>query len=96
MNEQFKKITHFIELFYSMNEQDYFQDYFGIDKSTIDLSTSILKSTDSKSYLTAGLKEVMEELDGNHDTSIGETLFFYPLIGAINKISYEAVQEDEE
>jgi hypothetical protein len=39
-------------------------------------------------YLKAGVKEKQSEVQNNNKINIEETLFFYPLVGALNKFSH--------
>ena len=40
-------------------------------------------------YLKSGLDLKKIDLSGNTNTNIEETLFFYPLVGALNNLAYK-------
>jgi hypothetical protein len=46
------------------------------------------------SFLHEGIEQKRNELD-NTESPVEETLFFYPLVGVINKIAYEVVQSNQ-
>ena len=52
-----------------------------------------IRYIDLDEYLQAGLKEKFEESGSNENENIEETLFFYPLIGLLNKLASEIAKE---
>lgn len=80
-------VNDFNKFFLSLNQRFSFSDYFNISEESL----KIFKEEANKhlrDYLEEGL-EYNKKLDsvGNDDKEIEESLFFYPLIGAINNLS---------
>jgi hypothetical protein len=48
-----------------------------------------------KSDLIDGIRQKLAEVEGNADVEITETLFFYPLIGAINRLAYSIQKNNQ-
>ncbi len=69
-----------------MNGRYNYYQYFGIDGKGFAEYKEILKSR-LKSDLIDGIRQKLAEVEGNADVEITETLFFYPLIGAINRLA---------
>ena len=42
---------------------------------------------DLMQYMLSGIKERQEEVQDNLNTNIEEPIFFYPLVGTINKLA---------
>ena len=42
-------------------------------------------------FLMRGLSDKQKELDSDEVTAVEETLFFYPLIGLLNKLAKDSV-----
>ena len=83
---------NFIELLFSLNKELSFKDYFEINPKSL---------KDYKKYLTEnalddlkqGLQERIKELDDELDVPIDETLFFYPLVGALNHLAFNIYED---
>lgn len=80
-------VNDFNKFFLSLNQRFSFSDYFNVSEESL----KIFKEEASKhlrDYLEEGL-EYNKKLDsvGKDDKEIEESLFFYPLIGAINNLS---------
>ena len=80
-------VSEFNKFFFNLNSQYSFADYFNVTAKSLDIFKEEL-SKHLRDYLEEGL-EYNKKLDeiANDDKEIEETLFFYPLIGAINNIS---------
>jgi hypothetical protein len=87
-----KETNHFIDQFFSWSDQFNYSNKFGINPSNFQQYKTWLKE-DVRQYLLAGLREKMAEVQDNNNVDIEETLFFYPLIGAINKLAYKIAIE---
>ncbi|MCB0536856.1 MAG: hypothetical protein KDE33_04940 [Bacteroidetes bacterium] len=80
-------VNDFNKFFLSLNQRFSFNDYFNVSEESL----KIFKEEANKhlrDYLEEGL-EYNKKLDnvGKDDKEIEESLFFYPLIGAINNLS---------
>lgn len=80
-------VNDFNKFFLSLNQSFSFSDYFSVSEESL----KIFKEEANKhlrDYLEEGL-EYNKKLDnvGKDDKEIEESLFFYPLIGAINNLS---------
>ena len=80
------EVSAFIDLFFALNSRYNYYSYFGIDGKGFAEYKEILKSR-LKSDLIDGIRQKMAEVEGNADVDITETLFFYPLVGAINRLA---------
>ena len=81
------EVSAFIDFFFALNGRYNYYSYFGIDGKGFAEYKEILKSR-IKSDLIDGIRQKMQEVEGNADVPVTETLFFYPLIGAINRLAY--------
>lgn len=80
----------FIEDFFDLNDKNLinFQEYFGIAGGNLENYKSILLDN-LDNFLAEGIDQKVSEMQGNLGMEIGETLFFYPLIGALNNLAFE-------
>ena len=81
------EVSAFIDFFFALNGRYNYYSYFGIDGKNFGDYKELLKSR-IKSDLIDGIRQKMAEVEGNADVPVTETLFFYPLIGAINRLAY--------
>ena len=80
------EVSSFIDKFFKWNAKfNYFQN-FGISANAERDYKSVLNSK-IKSDLIDGIKQKIVETEDNVNINIEETLFFYPLIGAINRLA---------
>ncbi|WP_298423530.1 cell division protein FtsA [uncultured Kordia sp.] len=89
-----KEVNNFINILFEIHEDFNFSKNFGINARHIDDYKEILKD-DLMGYLKEGIQSKIDELQGNTKIDIEESLFFYPLVGAINKLAYKISQYDE-
>lgn len=87
-----KEYLHFIDTLFSLNKTIPFKDYFGINPKNLDSYRNYL-TENALDDLKLGIKEKVKELNGELDAEIDETLFFYPLIGALNHLAFK-IQTD--
>jgi hypothetical protein len=80
-------VSEFNNFFFNLNAQYSFSDYFNVTTKSLEIFKDEL-SKHLRDYLEEGL-EYNRKLDeiATDDKEIEETLFFYPLIGAINNLS---------
>jgi hypothetical protein len=82
-----KEVENFIDFFFSLNKSFNFENELCVSPNYTHLAKETLKNNLS-SYLSEGValktKAMTEE-----DKALEETLFFYPLIGAINNLAYQ-------
>ena len=48
-----------------------------------------------KNDLISGIKEKIKDSQDNIDINIEETLFFYPLVGAINRLAFKIYNDNK-
>jgi hypothetical protein len=82
------EVNSFIDLFFALNSKFNYYQYFGIDGKGFPEYRDLLK-TRTKSDLIDGIRIKLAEVEGHADVNITETLFFYPLVGAINRLAYQ-------
>lgn len=85
--------TDFLDFFFGMNSKISFRDTFGIEKDVMEYSKTFLykKAEDS---LKMGIQNKIQELKEQSDEQIGETLFFYPLVGSLGSLAFELVNRE--
>lgn len=77
----------FIDWFFTLNKKISFKNNFGINQTHLNAYKDYLKEN-ALDNLKIGLQEKKNEIKGDLDENIDETLFFYPLIGGINHLAY--------
>lgn len=90
--EVFEGYNRFVEVLFSLNKNLPFEDYFGINPKYLESYRKYL-TENAMDDLKLGIKAKQKELNGKLDTEIEETLFFYPLIGALNHLAYKIQTE---
>ena len=88
------EVSSFIDFFFALNGRYNYYQYFGIDGKGFAEYKDILKSR-LKSDLIDGIRQKMAEVEGNEEVNITETLFFYPLIGAINRLAFSIQKNNQ-
>jgi hypothetical protein len=80
-------VKDFNNFFFNLNSQYSFTDYFNVTTKSIEIFKDEL-SKNLRGYLDEGLEfnKKLDEIDSD-DKEIEETLFFYPIIGAINNLT---------
>lgn len=80
-------VGEFNTFFFNLNSQYSFADYFNVTAKSMEIFKEEL-GKHLRDYLEEGL-EYNKKLDevGSDDNEVEETLFFYPIIGAINNLS---------
>lgn len=84
--------NNFIDLFFNINKEFKFKDKFGINPKYLNDYNQIVKEN-SVDNLRISIKEKRKELNNDLDIELEETLFFYPLIGALNNLAFK-IQTD--
>jgi hypothetical protein len=83
-----KEVENFVEILFDIHKEFNFTKNFGVNASKLSEYQAILKE-DTMQYLKSGIERKLDELNGNLDIDIEESLFFYPLVGALNKLAYK-------
>jgi hypothetical protein len=82
------EVEKFLDLFFGLHKKMNFNEYFGIEPALLGKSKTILKEC-LMLFLRAGCHEKLKEVEGSEDEAVDETLFFYPLVGALHKLAAE-------
>jgi hypothetical protein len=83
------EVRTFLDVFFNLNNEYSFNRNFGINAAKMDFFKTTLQQ-DLKQYLLEGLhKKSIENADTN--AVIEESLFFYPLVGALNNLASRTV-----
>lgn len=77
-------VINFIDMFFSWNEKYNYHNKFGVNPS-FERYKEDLKA-DLMQHLIAGIREKQAEVQENINIQLEETLFFYALIGSLNKL----------
>ena len=80
----------FLDFFFDINKELPFRDTFGIEKDVIDYAKNFLFSK-KEDALKMGIQNKLSEIKQHHDEEIGESLFFYPLVGSLGSLAYDLV-----
>ena len=87
-----QEVSSFIDKFFFWNTKfNYFQNFGISPKKSEDYKESLVSKI--KEDLKTGIQEKLKETMHNMDTNIEETLFFYPLIGTLNRLAYKIQSE---
>lgn len=92
VKEAINEYHHFVDTLFSLDKVIPFNDYFGISPQHFESYKYYLKEN-ALDDLKLGIRGKMKELNGKLDEKIDETLFFYPLIGALNHLAFK-IQTD--
>jgi hypothetical protein len=88
INSITNEVILFIDSFFKWNNKFNYLDEFGISPSHFSKIKESLKEA-VKRDLLSGISDKLKESKDNLTANIEETLFFYPLVGAINKLASE-------
>ncbi|WP_367752447.1 hypothetical protein [Flavobacterium sp. WC2430] len=90
--EVINEYNHFIELFFNLNKEFKFKDKFGINPSNLNDYLFMVKEN-SLDNLKLSINEKKKEIKNDLNIELEETLFFYPLIGALNNLAHKIQTE---
>jgi hypothetical protein len=85
------QVSEFIDFIFKLhsNNDDFLTQYFSADESILKKIKEICsEKEDLRDFLDKGFKGKISEQEGD-DKKIDETLFFYPLVGMLNKLARE-------
>lgn len=88
------EFSNFIELFFDLNKDFSFTENFEISQTRLNEFKSFIINS-FKDELLLGIHERVSELNNELDTTINESLFFYPLIGILNSLATHIVDSYE-
>lgn len=88
-----KDYDAFLTMFFNLNKQISFKDYFGIENNIIKMTKEFLE-TKKVNAMKMGIQEKRSELENHSDEEISETFFFYPLVGSLGELAYNLVKKD--
>lgn len=83
-----EEVDEFIDLFFSLNDFINFKNNFGVNPTYMDKYSKILKN-ETMNFLKTGVSKKKKALGGNTNIALEESLFFYPLVGSLNKLAFE-------
>ena len=86
LNSVIKEVDSFIDSFFRWHNTFNYYNKFGASPRDFDIIKARMKE-DLKNFLKAGVDRKLKEVNDNIDITLEEPLFFYPLIGILNKIS---------
>jgi hypothetical protein len=91
-DEVIAEIEHFVELLFNLDEEYSFDRNLGIKVTQMDEYKQWLFE-DLRQYLMQGIEaKKKNDLANNTKARVEETLFFYPLVGALNNLATKAVE----
>ena len=87
------EVGRFLDLLFGLNNsgQLNFREMFEINTSKLDEYKQQLLQ-DSNRFLIDGIVKKQEELGSTSNEPVAESLFFYPLVGGLNKLAFSVVQ----
>ena len=86
------EVKHFLNVLFDIHREYNFSHHFGINPAYLDRYQAYLQR-DLMEYLKSGHQMKVDELLGNQNVNVEETLFFYPLVGALNRLAYTITTE---
>ena len=86
------EVEQFVDVLFQIHREYNFSHHFGVNPTHLDNYRQWLKS-DLMEYLKSGYQMKLAELAGNQNVNVEETLFFYPLIGVLNRLAYKITTE---
>lgn len=92
------EVVDFLKLFKELHKEINFKNKFGVSQTSLNVIDEILNNGyhELMNFLMRGLEEKKKELGSDDVTVVEETLFFYPLIGVLNKLAKESTDEKQE
>lgn len=93
LNSIITEVNSFLDLIFALNTEFNFTKNFGVNPAKIDSYKETLKE-DLMQHLKSGLAIKTKELAGNTNINVEEPLFFYPLVGALNKLAFKIVTQN--
>jgi hypothetical protein len=84
------EVNAFVDLLFNIIFEYNLFDKFGVNPAQINNNIMTIK-LDLMRYLKSGIEMKRQDLRGKSNIVLEETLFFYPLIGALNNLAYNAV-----
>lgn len=81
----------FINTFLDLERVVKFKSSFGISSTAVDVLKEIHNSDDIDDYFLLGIEE-LKKSNPNGEDEVSESLFFYPLLGLLNKLGTKLVQ----
>lgn len=88
-----KAVVEFVDKFFNYHNQFNFQDNFGINPNKFDKYKNDLKKNVNND-LISGIEDRMKDVDDS-TKEVNESLFFYPLKGAINRLATQIYKESQ-
>ena len=92
LDEVVLEVNNFVDVLFEVNEELNFKKYFGVNPAHLQKYKDVLKA-ETLNLLMTGVSRKKESLKGNVNIPLEEPLFFYPLVGALNRLSYHIVAE---
>jgi hypothetical protein len=89
-----KEVALFIDKFFSWNNQFSYYQHFGISPKNFQQYKELLNSK-LKNDLISGIEEKQAETQDDMGSNIKETLFFYPLVGALNRLAFKIFNDNK-
>ncbi|MGB3852198.1 MAG: hypothetical protein WA958_19700 [Tunicatimonas sp.] len=86
------EVDQFLKLLFEVHDEYNFSHHFGVNPTYLNRYRAWL-TTDLMEYLKSGHQMKLDELAGNQNVNVEETLFFYPLVGGLNRLAYKIATE---
>ncbi len=90
IQEMVNEVEEFFKFFFDLNRDFSFEDEFGVSPLAIRIAKENLPFQ-LKDYMAKAISLKSEGLD-DLDRNLEDTLFFYPIVGAINNLAFELSQ----
>jgi hypothetical protein len=85
-------VTLYIDKFFEWDRQFNYYRHFGVNPARFEQYRKLLRDK-VRNDLQSGIKEKLKEVAGNVNVDLEETLFFYPLVGAMNRLAFQIYNE---
>ncbi len=87
-SELISEYMDFVDLFFDLNKEFKYKENFGINPANMDSYKEFIKEN-AVDNLKLGIESKKQDLNTVLSDELDETLFFYPLSGALNNLAYK-------
>jgi hypothetical protein len=84
-------------LFLKLNDQIGFQRRFGVSHKSLEILKTMIEQEryDLEDHIRAGITEKQKDIESIENTPVEESLFFYALKGALNRLAIKSTQPND-
>lgn len=97
LNDVVNDVVKFLEIFLQLSSEFNFHRKFGVSQYSIKLLHSLMNGGrhELMDDIKRGLQDKQKEVEDAGAATVDETLFFYPLIGMLNRLAKQSIEGGE-